>query len=209
MSTTVPAEVPARPAWAQRVLPWAFAVSVGLLLWSFVAGAVYLLGMRGALPLWSDVLEGARLRAVRGDVAGATREYKSASTIDALDARADYELGTLLLNSGRLDEASRELERGVRAHPSDGHVLATLADVRLAQRRYREAIDLYHQALLISPREPALLNNLGTAYAGAGELGHAVEAYTASVAITPSYAAKNLERAQKELAQTSPAGRAR
>ena len=198
----------APPHGASRSLRLCFALSVGVLLWSFVAGAVYVWGVQGSFALRGDPLSGARQRAARGDVTGAAREYRAVIAIDALDTRAVFELGTLLLRSGRVDEASADLERALRAHPRDARVLATLGDVRLAQNRHREAIDLYKAAIGLSPQEPSLLNNLGTAYAGLGDLERAVVAYRASIAIKPGIADKNLARALEEL-QKAPSRSAR
>jgi tetratricopeptide (TPR) repeat protein len=205
MSRAIPAAAGAPQPRTTRLLQLAFALSVGTLLWSFVGGAVYLLDMRGSLPLRTDELTRAREQAALGDVAGAAKEYRIAARINGGDIRAVYELGTMLLRNGRTDEANVELELAMREHPRDARVLATMGDVRRVQRRLPEAIGLYQQALDRSPREPALLNNLGTAYAEMGDLDRAIAAYRESAAIAPGPASKNLERALKERAAAAAA----
>jgi Flp pilus assembly protein TadD len=155
--------------------------------------------------LYTDELSRARQQAARGDVAGAAREFRMATRINGVETRAVYELGTLLLRTGRIDEADVEMERALRQHPRDSRVLSGLGDVRLAQQRYREAIDVYRHALERMPEEPALLNNLGTAYAELGEFDQAIAAYRASVAIKPGLAAKNLDRALRDKAARAAA----
>lgn len=194
-----------------RLRRGAFALAVALLVWSFVAGCAYLLVLSGGLPLRTDSLAGARTRAARGDVAGALREYRMAARIDGSDLRATVEMGQLLVKSGRPAEAEVAFADVLRRSPDDRVAKQGLADVRLAQDRYGEAIGLYLE-LLAQPgsRDPQVLNNLGIAWASSGELGRAIQAFSEALALEPGSAqfAGNLARARAELTEAQ-AGKAR
>lgn len=186
-------------AIAQRLLGLACATSAAVLLWSFVAGLAYLLSVRGSLPLQSDPLAGARERGARGDLAAAVRQYDVAIGIDSGDLRARNERAELLRQGGRHAEAFSAFEDVLRLSPENERARAGLGDVRLVQRRYTEAIGLYGTALQGRAAQPAVLNNLGTAFAALGQFDQAIDAFSAALAIAPAASAEaNLERARQD-----------
>jgi tetratricopeptide (TPR) repeat protein len=84
------------------------------------------------------------------------------------DAGAEAEAQTVLADARELDDTH-----------AIGRALETLGHLALAERRDDAAAELFEQALsedaTITPRDrPALFQALGRAYAGAGDLGHAI-----------------------------------
>jgi tetratricopeptide (TPR) repeat protein len=193
------------PAAARPGLPLrlAFAVACGTLLWSFVAGLAYFAAIYKGLPMRVDPLTGARERARRGDIDGAVRQYQAALVINPGDANVLVQMGDALLVKGRYDAAWDAYE-AARQRSSGSKPLIGLADVRLAQNRALEAIDLYNQVVAREPHNAAVLNNLGMAYAGAGNFDRAIASFEAAVALSPDPGAlANLNRARSEKAHES------
>jgi tetratricopeptide (TPR) repeat protein len=187
---------PATRALKDRLLSLAFASSVGLFAWSLVGGAALLISLRGSLPFGGDPLEAARSRAARGDLAGAVREYRMAALIEP-GGRAIQEMAPLIERLGRPEQAAAVFEELLRREPHDIQALNWAGNVRLAQGRNADAIGFYRRVLELSRDQAAVLNNLGTAYAASGDLDHAIEAFSAALALAPGgIARQNLERAK-------------
>ena len=133
-----------------QALRWMFALGVALLFWSFVGALCYLAFVARAPQVHVDALDEARRRALRGDVAGALKEYRAFARISPFESNAFNEMGELLLRSGDVDEAGAAFEAALRVRHRDTQALERLGDVRLAQRRYPEAVSLYDAALSLS-----------------------------------------------------------
>jgi tetratricopeptide (TPR) repeat protein len=91
------------------------------------------------------------------------------------DAGAEAEAQTVLADARELDDTH-----------AIGRALETLGHLALAERRDDAAAELFEQALsedaTITPRDrPALFQALGRAYAGAGDLGHAIAGLASAV----------------------------
>jgi len=69
------------------------------------------------------------------------------------DARAHYNLGLLLQQLGRLDEAERELRAALAEEPDSLEVLQALADYLLRRGRPAEALPLAGQMIAAHPDE--------------------------------------------------------
>src|SRR5437016_1875171 len=78
-------------------------------------------------------------------------------------------IGHVYLLQGKLREAEESLTEVVALDPSSwlSHNLLGLASDQ--GQRHAEAITAYKAALVLRPREPAILNNLGLAYALSGD----------------------------------------
>ncbi|MBL8860474.1 MAG: tetratricopeptide repeat protein [Planctomycetes bacterium] len=79
-----------------------------------------------------------------------------------------FQLGAALLESGRSDDAARELEQVVRDWPDNPQGQRVLALARAAQGRFEDAAHHVEVALRSQPQEPVLWLRLGTfrSYAG-------------------------------------------
>ena len=69
----------------------------------------------------------------------------------------DLQLGALALRHGRLDEAGRNLERGLRLTPGDPRLLEVLARVEATRGRWPAVERLVHEALGAGGTDPGLL----------------------------------------------------
>jgi len=66
-------------------------------------------------------------------------------------AWSDYQLGEICFKSGDLSGAEHAYQAGLAADPNSYRNLAGLAEVRTAQRRYQDAIDLDQRAIAVIP----------------------------------------------------------
>ncbi len=66
-------------------------------------------------------------------------------------AWSDYQLGEICFKSGDLTGAEQAYQAGLAADPNSYRNLAGLAEVRTAQRRYQDAIDLDQRAIAAIP----------------------------------------------------------
>jgi tetratricopeptide (TPR) repeat protein len=100
--------------------------------------------------------------------------YRRALAVSPDDVRLLYDLGTLLGEQERHDEAAALLSRVLEIEPGYPAALMNLAHVCLAQGRYDEAISHYLAVVEIYPRQPMIHYNLGVAYARAWKLREAI-----------------------------------
>ena len=89
---------------------------------------------------------------------------------DPLTADEHVTLGVSYEMKGDIELASREYERALKKDPSSFHARFNLGNVRLAQKRYDEAKEMYIEALELRPGDPRPANNLAWAaiFSGVG-----------------------------------------
>jgi tetratricopeptide (TPR) repeat protein len=104
-----------------------------------------------------------------GDFDGATRELKSALSLDAKNAGAHYGLGLVYLQNGALDDAAAEFRKALELRPGDTDSQQRLADVYLLQRKWTEAAALLRQVVAAKPRSAEAATALGTALENEGD----------------------------------------
>jgi tetratricopeptide (TPR) repeat protein len=119
-------------------------------------------------------------RELYGDVPGAIEAMQQAiragSPAAENTAWCRYQLGNLYFNSGQLDKAEQAYNESLMGYPDYLHAYAGLAQVRWAQGKTGEAIDLYKQAVATVPL-PQYLTALGDLYTVAGNTEAAKEQY--------------------------------
>lgn len=124
------------------------------------------------------------LKSLRGDPQSAIADLRQA--IDAGRASgqpresvawAQWQLGAEHFGVGNLQGAETQYLEALTTSPDYYRALAGLAQVRAAQRRYEEAIDLYRKALAIIPF-PEYAAGLGDIYARLGRAKEAGQQYT-------------------------------
>jgi protein O-mannosyl-transferase len=106
------------------------------------------------------------------------------------NARAHYDLGRALQNSGRLEEAMAEYRTTVRLWPEYSAAHNNLGIILLDQPgRLSEAISEFEAALRLDPNSAECHNDLGTALVRVpGRLPEAIAEYQASLKIWPDFA---------------------
>jgi predicted O-linked N-acetylglucosamine transferase (SPINDLY family) len=110
-----------------------------------------------------------------------------AIAIDAKVAAYHSDLGKVLLDRGRLDEARASLHRALDLKPDllDAH--NTLGVTLDRQGRPDEAAECYRRAMRIYPDSPLLHVNLGKVLKERGRLDEAVGCYRRALALEPDY----------------------
>jgi tetratricopeptide (TPR) repeat protein len=98
---------------------------------------------------------------------------------------AGNNLGTLLLDQGRLVEAIACLRDALRTSPNDVMLLNNLAMALNDQENHAEAMALLEHALQLQPNELHTRRNLGVVLASAGRFDEAVARYRAALEIKP------------------------
>ncbi len=101
------------------------------------------------------------------------------------NARAHNNLGNLLFEKGRYDEAFSHYQKVADTSTWFPEVFANIANIYLQKGSFEKAIEFYLKALEKSPNSAQIMNNLGVAYYKIGEYKRAVELYTKSLASDP------------------------
>jgi tetratricopeptide (TPR) repeat protein len=114
------------------------------------------------------------LKSLQGDTAGAIADLKRAIQLGRAQERppesiawAMWQLGNESFALGQLPAAEASYLEALNTFPDYYRALAGLAQVRAAQRRYPEAVDLYRKAITIVPL-PDYAAALGDVYTALG-----------------------------------------
>jgi protein O-mannosyl-transferase len=101
---------------------------------------------------------------------------------------ANYKIGCLRLEQGRLDEAVAFLAEVVRINPrhAEGHTNLAIALDRMG--RTPEALEHFREALKGEPNNTQVMNNLGLALVKAHQLPQAIDAFEEAVKRVPDFA---------------------
>jgi tetratricopeptide (TPR) repeat protein len=86
-----------------------------------------------------------------------------------------YQTALSLISRGKLAEAEHLVQSLIAAQPENGEFLAALAEIRVGQQRYAEAVNLYQQALRTHPNH-RVYAGLGRAYLSMNDFDRAIEA---------------------------------
>jgi tetratricopeptide (TPR) repeat protein len=125
----------------------------------------------------------AGLKSLSGDTDGALKDLEQAVHEGQANGRppesiawVQWQLGNEHFALGHLQEAETQYRAALTSYPSYYRALAGLAQVRVAQQRYPEAIALYHQAIGIIPL-PDYAGALGDVYRQIGRPEEATKQY--------------------------------
>lgn len=116
----------------------------------------------------------AGLKSIRGDTRGAVQDLERAIRSGKADGRpkesvawVQWQLGTDQFTLGSLREAENQFLESLKTYPNYYRALAGLGQVRVAQERYEEAIELYRRAVAILP-QPDYIAALGDIFSRIG-----------------------------------------
>jgi tetratricopeptide (TPR) repeat protein len=125
----------------------------------------------------------AGLKSMRGDSDGAMVDLeravaagKAAKQPAESIAWAEWQLGNDQFTLGKLEKAEAFYRQSLATHPNYYRVLAGMAQVQAARKRYAEAIDLYCKAVAILPM-PEYVAALGDIYSKIGKSAEARKQY--------------------------------
>jgi tetratricopeptide (TPR) repeat protein len=114
------------------------------------------------------------MKSLKGDTPGAISDLKTAIHLGKQEnqpkesiAWAQWQLGAEYYAVGKLAEAESEYAQALETYPKYYRSLAGLAQVRAAQKRYPEAIQLYREAITAVPM-PEYIAALGDVHAKIG-----------------------------------------
>jgi len=112
--------------------------------------------------------------------------------LSSLRGELYYSRGDRAFYQGRLAEAERDLKRAIQARPSYPAYHAYLGRyhflyglLMLREENYPPAIVSFRRSLALDPYDINTLNNLGVAYASAGDSTQAIRAFEVSIRIWP------------------------
>jgi protein O-mannosyl-transferase len=97
-------------------------------------------------------------------------------------------LGTVLTDRGRTDEAIAEFRKSLEINPNNAMAYGNLGILLAGRGQFDEAIARYQQALEIAPADADVHNNLGSALAYRGQIDDAMVHFRKAVAIKPDSA---------------------
>jgi tetratricopeptide (TPR) repeat protein len=100
---------------------------------------------------------------------------------------AHNNLGLLLKNQGRIEEAMEHYHKAIQINPNNFEALDNLGFVLAARGRFEEAIENYRKAIQISPNFSDALNSLGAALAAKGRFEEAIECFRKAIQINPNF----------------------
>jgi tetratricopeptide (TPR) repeat protein len=125
----------------------------------------------------------AGLKSMRGENAGAIDDLERAIAIGKAAkqpaesiAWAEWQLGTDYFALGKLKEAEGLYQQSLTTYPNYYRALAGMAQLRVAQKKYGEAVELYQKAIAILPM-PEYAAALGDVYMKIGEPKKAKQQY--------------------------------
>ncbi len=101
---------------------------------------------------------------------------------------AHNNLGTALLQMGRVDEAATHFQKALELQPQYAEARNNLGNAFFQKERVDEAVANYQQALEINPKFALARYNLGVAFLQNGRLSEAVRHFQGALQIEPDFA---------------------
>jgi tetratricopeptide (TPR) repeat protein len=100
---------------------------------------------------------------------------------------AHNNLGLLLNNQGRIEEAMEHYQKAIQINPNYFETPNNLGVALADKGRFDEAIENYRKAIQINPNYSDALNNLGAALGAKGRSDEAIESFRKAIRINPNY----------------------
>src|SRR5207248_4051919 len=107
--------------------------------------------------------------------------------IDPRHAGAHINLGSVLKQQGRLDEAIACYSQALLLEPGQSYALYNLGNIKRDQGDFSKAADCYRDALIGAPNQPDALLNLGICLMHLGQLQEADAALLRARQIRPGH----------------------
>lgn len=130
--------------------------------------------------------EGTRLLG-EGDRAGAERAFRQALGLAPGQAEVHANLGLLLEQSERWEEAEACYRRALELAPGQMQIHLNFGAMLTTQKRFAEAEAAYRQALALDPKSPGAWSNLGVLLACTKREAEAERCYRNALVLAPEY----------------------
>lgn len=149
-----------------------------------------------------------------GGMRKAIDEYVQAIDINKKDYDSYFKVATLLNNLDKKQEASQMLSSLLNKKPDHKNASILLGDLLIEQEMYKEAVNVYHEALKFNPLDFDINYNLGIAYTMVNDFQSAKEYYEKAAQINSyihnckyslaeiALIYKEIEEAQKKFMET-------
>ena len=124
-------------------------------------------------------------RKASGDLEGALAAYRRSLEIAPDYLPSLYNIGLVLRQMNRLDEAERHFVRVRELYPDDAEVLFHLASLLTIRGCFAEATQAYQDAMRLAPDNGNLWLGLADTYKLGGALDRSIECFRAAVRLQP------------------------
>lgn len=124
-------------------------------------------------------------RKAGGDLEGALAAYRQSVGIEPRYLPSLYNIGLVLRQMNRLDEAERHFRGVHELFPDDAEVLFHVASLLAGRASYAEAERSYRNAMRLAPGNGNLQLGLARVYTLTGALDRAIECYRAALRLQP------------------------
>ena len=130
------------------------------------------------------LLHRADLLVAQGQIEAAEKDFAAAVTHEPA-SNARLERGSFLLRVDRDQEAAADLQEAVRLEPESDRAHYLLALIRMREKRYDEALDLFGTALRLNPKNGLAYFMQARVYRHFGRTDDAVESFETAIAVRP------------------------
>ncbi|MFQ5565918.1 MAG: tetratricopeptide repeat protein [Paracoccaceae bacterium] len=130
----------------------------------------------------------AQVQLMTGDESAAVKTYQRCLKIDPGLIPAWLNLGILMLQAERIEEAGDCFQRAVDADPKLVDAHSGLGVARQRQNRLAEAVEAFEQAASLAPRDAEIRANLGGALQEVGESERAIACFQQAIRLAPERA---------------------
>jgi tetratricopeptide (TPR) repeat protein len=124
-----------------------------------------------------------------GDAAAAEKAFDEALRLDPNHVKSLTNLGRVLIDLKRSDEAIEKLTKAGEIDPTSGSVQRLLARAYDAQGKSEDAVKAYQRAIEIDAKDSWAMNNLGLVFIKQGRAADAVTLLTKAIEIDKNVAA--------------------
>jgi tetratricopeptide (TPR) repeat protein len=120
-------------------------------------------------------------------------------------SRAHLYHASSLLDAGRLDDATRELQATLQLDPRNGTAYANLGYISFQEKRIDQALSHFQTAVALAPNIPSIRTAYGGALFHAGRREEALQQYLAAVRLRPALLTARMDAADLMLRLGRPA----
>jgi Tfp pilus assembly protein PilF len=143
---------------------------------------------RSRVPEASRLVRQAEERLAAGDTKSARALLEQALAEQPNDARASFDLATVLESAGELETAEKAYRDAIRLEPTFGEALNNLGLLLRSKEQFEEASAILRRAVEADPRSAVRHENLAMALEDKGELASARAEYEQTIRLGPDNA---------------------